>query len=191
MTAGETCERCGLRYEELATGLTYREILGMLWSSDDDPATWRHKRRGTVLGMWRQTKLELWAEHLATCDGNAAINLKAYRIAFDGITAYFAAPRRARAKYLAARTISEVYELSIGEAFKAMHCRRAPRGDAEAIALGHEGGIPNYSPIYRDAMKRENVAPYAVPAFILYVGPGSDEIEIVRNPFCVKRRKDQ
>ena len=190
MSRGETCERCGMRYGDLDTGLTFAEVQQMLWSPDPDPSTWRHKGRHTVLGMWHQLKGELWIEHLATCDGWAPGNLKAYRIEWYGTVAYISAPRRARAQYICAQAIAETFQTTIGFAFKTLRCKRAAWGDKHASFCG-EGVIPTYSKIYTDAKKRENVAPYAVPAFILYVGPGSDEIEIVRNPFCVNGEKDQ
>lgn len=152
----ETCERCGLRYEDLDTGLTYREIVGMLWSADPDPATWRYKRRGTVLGMWHQMKLELWTQHLATCDGWSPDNLKAYRINWGEIEAYVAAPRRARAKYLAAKSIADTWDLTIGQAFKELRCRRARWGDSHASFCG-EGIMPTYSKIYETPRKDSDI----------------------------------
>lgn len=52
-----------MTYEQFRTGLTYRDVYRMLWSSSDDPKTWRYKRRRTVLGMWRQIKQEMWREY--------------------------------------------------------------------------------------------------------------------------------
>lgn len=52
-----------MTYDEFRTGLTYRDVFQMLWSSSGDPKDWRYKRRGTVLGMWRQIKLEMWREY--------------------------------------------------------------------------------------------------------------------------------
>lgn len=66
---GDTCPRCGLSYADFRTGYTYADIFGMFWVGSDDPAEWVYKRRHTVLGKWHQIKLELWSEHLDTCDG--------------------------------------------------------------------------------------------------------------------------
>lgn len=41
----------------------------MLWVHNDNPATWRYKRRRTVLGFWHQLKLQLWAQYLDAIDG--------------------------------------------------------------------------------------------------------------------------
>lgn len=46
-----------MTYAEFRTGLTYRDVYGMLWDR-------KYKRRRTVLGKWRQIKLEMWDEFL-------------------------------------------------------------------------------------------------------------------------------
>lgn len=66
------CSYCGFQYRNLRTGLTYQQVYEMLWSYNDDPSTWRYKRRHTVLGKWHQLKLELWAEHVEGCAALAA-----------------------------------------------------------------------------------------------------------------------
>jgi len=68
---GETCANCGLKYQDMRTGYTYRDIFQMFWSGSEDPSTWRNKRRGTVLGRWHQLKLELWEYHLELCGKKA------------------------------------------------------------------------------------------------------------------------
>ncbi len=65
------CERCGLYYDDMLTGLTYGEVFEMLWEPSHDPSRWRYKRRHTVLGKWHQIKLELWEYHLETCEGES------------------------------------------------------------------------------------------------------------------------
>jgi hypothetical protein len=50
-------------YEQFRTGLTYRDVYQLLWSWSDDRRTWRHKRRRTVLGYWRQLKREMYAHY--------------------------------------------------------------------------------------------------------------------------------
>lgn len=49
-------------YDEMRTGFTYRDVQSMLWSADPDPATWKYKRRGTVLGLFHQIKMEQYEE---------------------------------------------------------------------------------------------------------------------------------
>jgi len=50
-------------YKEFRTGLTFGQVRAMLWSPSDDPRTWRHKRRRTVLGLWHQLKLEMYSRY--------------------------------------------------------------------------------------------------------------------------------
>jgi hypothetical protein len=47
-------------YDRFRTGLTYDDVLSMLWSSDPDSAHWKYRRRGTVLGFWHQLKQDMW-----------------------------------------------------------------------------------------------------------------------------------
>lgn len=49
-------------YRAFRTGLTFAEVRRMLWSPSTDPRDWRYKRRGSVLGLWRQIKQEMWRE---------------------------------------------------------------------------------------------------------------------------------
>jgi hypothetical protein len=58
-------------YAEFRTGLTYRDVYHMLWSGSDDPRDWRYKRRHTVLGFWRQLKLQLWQQYLDAVDAES------------------------------------------------------------------------------------------------------------------------
>jgi len=64
---GERCKHCGLQYQAMRTGLTYRDVFGMFWVGGKDPSTWKQKRRNTILGRWHQLKLEMWDHHLETC----------------------------------------------------------------------------------------------------------------------------
>lgn len=64
----EKCEHCGLTYEQLRTGYTYKEIRMLLWVGDPDYSKWKYKRRHTVLGLWHQIKKSMWSEHLYICD---------------------------------------------------------------------------------------------------------------------------
>lgn len=67
----EQCPNCGIRYGDLRTGETFQTIKDMLWVDDDDYRNWRHKRKGTVLGLWFQIKQSLWRDHLKQCEAAA------------------------------------------------------------------------------------------------------------------------
>jgi hypothetical protein len=41
----------------------------MLWVDSSDPKDWKYKRRHTVLGMWRELKLQMWQQYLDAIDG--------------------------------------------------------------------------------------------------------------------------
>lgn len=62
------CPVCGLRYSALRTGLTFRKVRRMMISASPDPRDWRHKRRRSVLGYWRELKLMEWRYHLDACE---------------------------------------------------------------------------------------------------------------------------
>lgn len=49
-----------MSYDEFRTGLTYRDIYQMLWVHSEDSSQWKYKGRHTVLGFWRELKLQLW-----------------------------------------------------------------------------------------------------------------------------------
>lgn len=53
-----------MTYEDFRTGLTFSDVREMMYVSNDDPKTWRQKRRGSVLGFWREIKLSMWATYL-------------------------------------------------------------------------------------------------------------------------------
>lgn len=63
----DDCPFCGLAYQDFRTGLTFQDVKSMFWVNDPDSATWKYKRRNTVLGKWHQIKQELWARHLDGC----------------------------------------------------------------------------------------------------------------------------
>jgi hypothetical protein len=53
---------CGAIYGDMRTGMTYREVRqGM------DPDRWIGRRRSSVLGYWRQVKLEMWDQLHSEC----------------------------------------------------------------------------------------------------------------------------
>jgi len=55
------CPICGLTYDEFRTGHDYRSVYYMCYNRP-------YKRRNTVLGYWRQVKIELWEQHLVDCE---------------------------------------------------------------------------------------------------------------------------
>lgn len=56
-----TTRQTPIPYDEFRTGLTYHDVYHMLWHR-------KHKRRHTVLGYWRQLKLELYDRYLSSLD---------------------------------------------------------------------------------------------------------------------------
>jgi hypothetical protein len=50
-------------YRAFRTGLTFADVRQMLWSCSDDPKDWPNVTRHTVLGLWRQLKLEMWERY--------------------------------------------------------------------------------------------------------------------------------
>lgn len=54
------CECEQKAYRRFSTGYTFADIRQMLWSYSDDPKDWKNVTRHTVLGRWRELKLEMW-----------------------------------------------------------------------------------------------------------------------------------
>ena len=65
------CPNCGMQYKDLKTGLDFGAVRDMLWIQDSNPEFWRHKGRGSVLGLWFEIKRGMWADHQAMCGGKA------------------------------------------------------------------------------------------------------------------------
>lgn len=61
------CDCCGLTYQAMRTGDTFASIREEMRSGDPDPATWRYRRRGGVLGFWHAKKLRWWRYHVDQC----------------------------------------------------------------------------------------------------------------------------
>lgn len=68
----------------------------------------------------------------------------AYEIAWGGITGYYTAETRGRARWKAALSIEDAWPRKRGprEILIELRCKRAPWMDLEAIKLGREGWIP-------------------------------------------------
>lgn len=62
------CSTCGLKYGDFRTGMDFQAVKDMLWTGDEDPDKWRHKRRNTVLGLWFQIKRSMWQDHVEMCE---------------------------------------------------------------------------------------------------------------------------
>lgn len=56
MRRDETCPLCGGRYADLRVGLTFGEVYAELRAEPER----RHVTRHTVLGRWREHKLNFW-----------------------------------------------------------------------------------------------------------------------------------
>jgi hypothetical protein len=52
-----------VEYRAFRTGYTFEDIRQMLWSYSDNPNDWPNVSRHTVLGKWREIKLEMWEHH--------------------------------------------------------------------------------------------------------------------------------
>ena len=61
---------------------------------------------------------------------------KAWAIEWDGITCIYCAKTAGRAKTYAARLITECRQMTMGQAYIEMSCRRAPEYDDRALARG-------------------------------------------------------
>jgi hypothetical protein len=58
----ESEKRVSTKYDRFRTGLTFDEVRQMLWSPSGDPKDWRRVTRHTVLGKWREIKLQMYNE---------------------------------------------------------------------------------------------------------------------------------
>jgi hypothetical protein len=54
-----------ITFAEFRTGLTFADVRAMMWMNTDNAAEWKYKRRGTVLGYWRDLKLKMWDQYCA------------------------------------------------------------------------------------------------------------------------------
>lgn len=50
-----------LTYREFKSGLTYQDVVAMMWVDSDDSSQWHRKSRGAVLRLWGQLKADMWA----------------------------------------------------------------------------------------------------------------------------------
>lgn len=47
-------------YDEFRTGLTFAAVKRLMFDNHEDRSRWKYKRRGTVLGLWHDLKLQLY-----------------------------------------------------------------------------------------------------------------------------------
>lgn len=59
---------CGAKYRDQRTGLTFKAVRRMLFTSDPDPKAWRNKGRRAVLGFWHELKWSEWQSYHGGCD---------------------------------------------------------------------------------------------------------------------------
>lgn len=64
---GDVCP-CGASYDAHRTGLTFAVVRSMMRVGDEDPRSWRSKRRPAVLGFWRELKLMDWESLHGHCE---------------------------------------------------------------------------------------------------------------------------
>jgi hypothetical protein len=79
----DACPICGLTYDAFRTGLTFGAVRSELFTSDPDPATWRQKRRSSVLGFWHERKNVLFRVHVQECEHYARLELDEVKSAAD------------------------------------------------------------------------------------------------------------
>jgi hypothetical protein len=53
-----------LSYDNFRTGFNFKDIRQMLWSYSDDPKDWPDVTRRTVLGKWREIKLQMYDQYI-------------------------------------------------------------------------------------------------------------------------------
>lgn len=65
------CEACGLRYDDMKTGMTFKEIRNLIitigWCTKKGHV--KNGRRSGVLGYWHELKLGQWKQHIGLCEG--------------------------------------------------------------------------------------------------------------------------
>ena len=47
-------------FDKFRTALTFQDVFNMLRDESPDPADWKRKSRGVILGKWHEIKLELY-----------------------------------------------------------------------------------------------------------------------------------
>lgn len=70
---GMVCKHCGLRYDDLRTGRSFKELRNEIISIGVDKRTGKTKygRRHGVLGYWHELKMLYWQLHVDECESAA------------------------------------------------------------------------------------------------------------------------
>lgn len=61
------CPGCATLYTAFRTGHTFASIRQEMHVGSLDSSEWRRKRRGSVLGYWREVKVAAWRYHVDQC----------------------------------------------------------------------------------------------------------------------------
>ena len=67
---GQRCEACGLRYDDMRTGLTFKDVRNLIITIGfcTKMGHVKNGRRSGVLGYWHELKRSYWAQHLGLCE---------------------------------------------------------------------------------------------------------------------------
>lgn len=67
---GLTCRVCGLRYDDMRTGLTFKDVRNLIitigWCTKRQRV--KNGRRHGVLGFWHELKRSYWDQHVGMCE---------------------------------------------------------------------------------------------------------------------------
>lgn len=63
------CPGCGLKYDDMRTGMTFKDVRNLIITIGTDRKTGKTKygRRGGVLGYHHELKLMMWDQHVGEC----------------------------------------------------------------------------------------------------------------------------
>lgn len=65
-----TCDVCGLRYDDMRTGMTFKEVRNLIITIGHCTKVGHVKngRRRGVLGYWHELKVSYWQQHVGMCE---------------------------------------------------------------------------------------------------------------------------
>lgn len=69
----DACPVCGQTYDAFRTELSFGAVRAEMFTTNPDPATWRQKRRSSVLGFWHERKVVLFRFHVQECEHYARL----------------------------------------------------------------------------------------------------------------------
>jgi hypothetical protein len=69
------CRICGERYDDMRTGLTFKEVRNLIISIGfcTKMGHVKNGRRAGVLGYWHELKLQFWDQHVGLCESSNRI----------------------------------------------------------------------------------------------------------------------